>query len=166
MVVFLALAPLWHFMPTKSQRRQARLRECAALAGLFVELRDLPLPRARRERLPAVDRQLVYYGCRLRPGRGRPDERCAWFRESADGSGVRSAAGGVADEGQEARWGSLPARRDPPKEALEMPACVLAVDLGPDSCGVYWREEGDEDTVRMLAEKLRAWRDEITPQPV
>jgi hypothetical protein len=46
-----------------------------------------------------------------------------------------------------------------------MPGSVLAIDLGPASCGVYWREAGDEDTVRHLAEILRDWRDEITPPP-
>ena len=35
LILLVALAPLWHFMPTRRQKHQARLREAAALAGLF-----------------------------------------------------------------------------------------------------------------------------------
>ena len=143
-VVLLALAPLWHFAPSKGQRRVARLREAAALAGLFVEFRDLPLPPARLERLPRAERQVLYYGCRLRSQRGDPPARVAWWRE--DG-----------------RWSSRPARREAPPQAELMPSSVLAIEVGPASCGVYWREEGDEDDVANLAGILVEWRDSLTP---
>ena len=145
-VVFLALAPLWHFLPSKRQRHQASLRECAALAGLFVELRDLPLPRARLERLPAAERQVVYYGCRLRPSRSAPQRRHAWYREGGD-------------------WRDAPPREPLPALASELPPAVLAIDVGPNTCGLYWREEGDEADVREFASKLLAWRDALTPPP-
>ena len=41
-VIALALAPLSHFVPSKRQRHIARLREYAAVHGLFVEFRSLP----------------------------------------------------------------------------------------------------------------------------
>ena len=41
-VIALALAPLWHFLPSKGQRKAARMREHAAVQGLFVEFRELP----------------------------------------------------------------------------------------------------------------------------
>jgi hypothetical protein len=134
-VVFLALAPLWHFMPTKRQRSQARLREAAALAGLFVEFRDLPLPPARRERLPAAERQVLYYGRRLKPGRKKGRARSDWGREG-DGWG-----------------GSGP----PPEIAAALPDSVLALSVSDASCGCYWREEGDEETVRGIAGLLADW---------
>ena len=143
-IVLLALAPLWHFRPTRGQRRQARLRETAAMNGLFVEFRDLPLPPARRERLPAAERQVLYYGCRLRPRRGDPVARVVWWREGED-------------------WSSMPPRSALPLQASRMPAAVLAMDTSAASCGAYWRVEGDEQTVEQLAALLRDWRDEITP---
>ena len=42
-VIALALAPLGHFVPSKRQRAIARMREYAAVHGLFVEFRDLPV---------------------------------------------------------------------------------------------------------------------------
>lgn len=144
LVVLLALAPLWHFAPTKRQRSQARLRECAALNGLFVELRDLPLPPARLERMPAAERQVVYYGCRLRASGAVPTRRTAWYRNGDD-------------------WACRDGRQDPPAFVREIPDSVLAVDLGPASCGLYWREDGTEEEVLVLARDLVAWRDQLTP---
>ena len=66
LLVALAIAPLLHFLPSKRQRKQAQLRERAALSGLF--------------------------------------------------------------EG---------------------------------SCGVYWREEGDADTVDRIGAALKAWTDQV-----
>lgn len=143
-IVFLALAPLWHFMPSKRQRHQAGLREAAALAGLFVEFRDLPLPEARRARLPASERQVLYYGCRLRPARGAAPDRRTWYRDRDD-------------------WACLQGRQPPPPQVRDLPPVILAADAGRASCGVYWREEGNETLVRELAEILAAWRDELTP---
>lgn len=142
--MLLALAPLWNFLPSRRQRLQARLRECAALNGLFVEFRDLPLPSARLARLPAADRQVLYYGRRLRPQRGEPRVRTAWFRDGDD-------------------WGSLPPRTMVPAVAAELPPQVLAIEVSAASCGIFWREEGDENLVRSLAATLAAWGDELTP---
>lgn len=140
----LALAPLWHFMPSKRQRHQASLREVAALNGLFVEFRDLPLPRARLAMMPAAERQVLYYGCRLRPSRVAPTERRTWFRD--DNS-----------------WVALKGRTPAPELVSKLPESVLALESGRASCGVYWREEGDEAGVLSLAETLSSWRDELSP---
>ena len=40
-VLALAIAPLTHFLPSKRQRQIARMREYAALHGMFVEFRKL-----------------------------------------------------------------------------------------------------------------------------
>ena len=143
-MVFLALAPLWHFMPTKRQRQQATLRETAAVEGLFVEFRDLPLPDARLARLPPAERQVLYYGCRFPAKSREPRERLAWLRE-----------------GQQ--WGAVRGRSPLPKLALELPEGVLGMEVGRASCGVYWREEGGEDDVRELARILTSWRDQLSP---
>jgi hypothetical protein len=141
-VVLLALAPLWQFLPSRGQRRQARMREAAALAGLFVEFRDLPLPAARRKRLPAAERQVLYYGRRLPARRGAGRGSTAWWRE--DG-GWRS----------EQRAATLP------PVAQEMPPAVLAIGCSDSSCGCYWREEGDLECVARIASLLQRWADEL-----
>jgi len=143
-IVLLALAPLWHFAPSKRQRQQASLREAAALSGLFVEFRDLPLPEARRSRLAAAERQVLYYGCRLRPTSKAPLKRLTWYRD--------------ADA-----WTCLQGRQPPPAAVMAMPEVILAAEAGRATCGVYWREEGDVEMVEKLASHLASWRNELTP---
>lgn len=129
-------------MPSKRQKHQARLREAAAIAGLFVEFRDLPLAPQRLARLSAPDRQVLYYGRRLKPSRrdARPAQN--WYRE--------------ADH-----WVSRPPRLTAPDIAAVVPESVLALGVGEASCGVYWREEGDENTVRELASLLQQWQAQL-----
>ena len=141
-VVLVAVAPLLSFLPGKRQRQRARLREAAALAGLFVEFRDLPIPENRRRRLSAAERQVLFYGCRFGVSLRAPPPACAWYREG--------------DE-----WRSRPLRRPAPGWLSEAPAPVLAASVNAESCGFYWREEGGEDLVRELAHRLMAWRDEL-----
>jgi len=145
-VVALALAPLWHFRPTPRQRAQASLRERAALAGLYVEFRDLPLPRARRERLPASERQVLYYGLRLPTSRGAPRRPRAWWRE---GDGWRVSEG----------------RAPPPGAVASLPAWALAVGIDEGSCGVYWQEVAGPEAVDAIADALKAWRNEEAGSP-
>ncbi|EAQ97875.1 hypothetical protein [Congregibacter litoralis] len=139
LIVLVALAPLWHFMPTKRQKHQARLRETAALAGLFVEFRDLPLGPERSARLPASERQVLYYGLRLPASRKKPRIRQAWYRDNA-------------------QWRSPAGRADPPGFSEELPASVLAIAVSEESCGIFWQERGDEDTVREIAALLEDWK--------
>lgn len=150
MILLVALAPLWHFMPTKRQKHQAGLREAAAIAGLFVEFRDLPLAPARLARLAAADRQVLYYGRRLKPSRRDVRPSLAWYREAGS-------------------WSCVSARVAPPELVAELPEAVLALGVSEASCGVYWREEGDENTVRDLALLLQAWQAQLegarTPVP-
>jgi len=144
LVVGLALAPLWHFRPSPRQRTQAALRERAALAGLYVEFRDLPRPR--RERLPASERQVLYYGLRLPPSRGAGRRARAWWRE---GGGWR------ASEGREA----------PPGAVASLPDWALAVGIDEASCGVYWHESAGPEAVDAIADALTAWRDAADETP-
>ncbi len=37
-----------------------------------------------------------------------------------------------------------------------LPADVVAFEITPAGCGVYWRERGDEATVRLLKDLLEA----------
>ena len=142
LIVLLALAPLWHFMPSKQQRRTARLREAAALAGLFVEFRDLPLSPARSARLSAAERQVLYYGCRLPPSRRSSRRSLVWNRIGGD-------------------WVSTPPRIAAPAVAAQCPENVLALAQSEASCGLYWREDGEVEEVENLAQLLQQWRAEL-----
>lgn len=146
LVVGLALAPLWHFRPSPRQRTQAALRERAALAGLYVEFRDLPLPRPRRERLPASERQVLYYGLRLPPSRGAGRKARAWWRER----------GG---------WRASEGRDGPPAAVASLPDWALAVGIDEASCGVYWQEAAGPEAVDAIADALTAWRDAVDGTP-
>lgn len=139
-VLVVALAPLWHFKPTKRQKHQAAMREAAALSGLFVEMRDLPLPAAQLERLAASERQVLYYGCRLTSSLHALDGKQSWWRRNAD-------------------WESNPRRVEAPEILSRLPQSVLAIACSNDSCGFYWREEGSVEEVRELAGILFDWRD-------
>ncbi|GAB3272050.1 hypothetical protein [Parahaliea aestuarii] len=140
-VIAVALAPLSHFMPSKQQRKQARLREAAAVQGLFVEFRDLP--RNSAPGAGAVRADTLYYGLRLRPSRGRERRRGAWLQE----------------EGQ---WRPLGETRTVPEELLAMPETVLAASVDEGSCGIYWREAGDLSTVAELRRLLGDWGQQLT----
>ncbi|MFK8043181.1 hypothetical protein [Congregibacter sp.] len=142
LVLLLALAPLWHFMPTKRQKHQARLRECAALAGMFVEFRDLPLGAERLARLSASERQVLYYGLRLPVSRKSPRERRAWYRDQQE-------------------WRSVSGRVSAPGITQNLPVSIQAVAVSEESCGIFWQEQGDEDLVREIAALLESWRDDL-----
>jgi hypothetical protein len=139
--VLLAVAPLLQFLPSRRQRQQAALREAAALRGLFVEFRDLPLPPSQRERLSAADRQVLYYGRRLSASRARARASRHWWRGGEDWRGD--------------------GREPPPSIAADLPAGVLALGVSEASCGVYWREEGDVNCVDGIAAALARWAEDI-----
>lgn len=75
-VVTLAVAPLIHFLPSKRQREVARIREFAAVQGLFVEFRDVPVSGG----VPTATRNLIYYGKRLPSSRANAVESAAWVK--------------------------------------------------------------------------------------
>ncbi|MCX2976330.1 hypothetical protein [Candidatus Marimicrobium litorale] len=133
-VVALALAPLSHFLPSKSQRRTARLREYAALSGLFVEFRDVPGAALA----PRPSAPVIYYGKRLRPARGKPSDACAWL-SSAQG------------------WQSVGSRRAAPDALDHLVVEVLAVGADEFSCGIYWTESAGEDAIDQIVAFLEQW---------
>lgn len=136
-VIFLALAPLSHFVPSKRQRKIARMRERAALGGLFVEFRRPPEAVAR-----LLDRRQpgepIYYGKRLPPAR----------------NGKAAAAFWVRDEGQ---WRGVKHRNSLPDFLPTLPLDVFAASVDEGSCGVYWREQGEDSEVDLIEAALTVW---------
>ena len=80
-VIALALAPLSHFVPSKRQRHIARLREYAAVHGLFVEFRSLP--GTARER---ADGHTIYYAGLPCQGGQPPGLAARWLRLAGPGA--------------------------------------------------------------------------------
>ena len=142
-VVALAIAPLLHFLPSQTQRRQTELRDAAAQGGLFVEFRDLPGYAPRLERMSRHERQVVYYGVRLPASAGGTGARQSWWR--------------VDDN-----WRGAPERlRLLPSALQALPEAVLAAGIDNNSCGVYWREDGSEEDVGQIIRCVRAWRADL-----
>lgn len=141
LVVGLALAPLSHFFPSKRQRLVARMREYAAVHGLFVEFRDLPV----RGTGPQIERksQIIYYGIRLPPSRDRARSKLSWL---------------PGDDG----WAGLGHREPVPAAACGLPASVDALGMDEGSCGIYWQEQGEEADVEKIVAALREWAEALS----
>lgn len=138
-VIALALAPLSYFAPSKRQREIARMREYAAVHGLFVEFRDLPgIPESAAPRRQVRTGDIIYYGKRRDPRRADGMQAGAWLRDT---QGWRSLRRGTAV----------------PCELQQLPAGVLAASADGHSCGVYWQESGGVDSVRQIVRLLDAW---------
>lgn len=137
-IVALAVAPLAHFLPSKRQRAVARMREYAAVHGLFVEFRDTPV----RAGEPRSSGQVIYYGKRLPASLATPVTSTAWAKTR---EGWRCVGGRV----------QTPA----PVEALAVE--ILAASVDPSSCGVYWNETAGEEAVEQIRQALERWSELI-----
>jgi hypothetical protein len=133
-VIVLALAPLGHFLPSKRQREIARMREYAAVHGLFVEFRDMPNIGGA----PVPMREVIYYGKRLPNKRANPVDSAAWVR---------------TQEG----WRSAGRRLPVPGPVQELPSDIIAASVDPSSCGVYWAESTGEGGVEHIRQILERW---------
>jgi hypothetical protein len=142
LVIALALAPLFHFAPSKRQRRVAHLREYAAVHGLFVEFRNTPgTPEQRRlEGRPSGD--IIYYGKRLPP---------------AKGTGWVSASWVLGSNG----WRSVGKRLPAPAQLLDLGEQIIAASVDQSSCGVYWVESSGEEGVEEIRQSLEQWSEEL-----
>jgi len=135
-VIALALAPLLHVVPSKYQRRVARLREFAALQGLFVEFRSVPDGTLTvAESAGHSPGKTIYYGLRF-PTTGRMDRpRAAWV---------------YSEQG----WRSLPRGGAVPIVLEGLPSAVFAASRDEGSCGIYWQERGEEPEIRQIHQVL------------
>lgn len=141
-VVALALAPLSHFVPSKRQREVARMRERAAVSGLFVEFRPVP----GEDRVGPAERaawgDVIYYGKRLPPARSGARSKATWIRRN-DG------------------WASIGQHHNLPDSLGPLPGAIIGASVDDGSCGIYWGErvpEGQgESMVDEICRALEAW---------
>lgn len=138
-VVALALAPLGHFIPSKRQRKLARVREYAAVHGLFVEFRQAPTLGGE----PDPSKQLIYYGKRIPATITLPIETTAWVRTQSE-------------------WLCVGGRLPPPPSIEEMSAEIHAASIDESSCGVYWTEASGEETVEQIRQALTRWSELVS----
>ncbi len=134
LVIAVALVPLAHFLPSKRTREVARMREYAAVHGLFVEFRDLP---AANGSAVAV-RDVIYYGKRLPNIRANPVESAAWVRT-------------------EVGWRSVGRRLPVPASVQELSPEIIAASVDQSSCGAYWTESSGEAGVEHIRQILEHW---------
>lgn len=146
-VIAVALAPLSHFVPSKRQRKVARMREYAAVHGLFVEFRHLPGSDPARTD-SAMGRRgaqnIIYYGKRLPPSREKQSMRAAWL---------------CAQQ----QWRGVDRRTPVPAQFSLLPAEILGASVDDSSCGIYWSEVGEEAGVEQILQVLEAWSAELRP---
>jgi hypothetical protein len=133
-VIALALAPLGHFFPSKRQREVARMREYAAVHGLFVEFRDLPAA----DDAPVPLRDVIYYGKRLPNKRANPVASAAWLRSQQG-------------------WRSVGRRLPVPAAVQELSPEIIAASVDQSSCGVYWTESAGDAGVEQIRQSLERW---------
>jgi hypothetical protein len=133
-VIAIALAPLAHFLPSKRTREVSRMREYAALHGLFVEFRNMPAAGGVPVSAPGV----IYYGKRLPNMRANPIDSGCWLR---------------APEG----WRSVGRRLPVPAPVEELSGEIIAASVDQSSCGVYWTESSGEAEVERIVQILERW---------
>lgn len=141
-ILAIALVPLMQFAPSKRQRTIARLRERAALGGLFVEFREAPGSTGRPLPDGVRAQDIIYYGRRLPAAKKRARVTHAWRRDREGWLGV---------------GGYLPI----PDVLEELPSSAVAASVDPDSCGVYWDETGSLETVAEIAALLERWAEQL-----
>jgi hypothetical protein len=141
--IAVALAPLSYFAPSKRQREIARMREYAAVHGMFVEFRQVPgrYGGGLGKREGAL-RDTIYYGKRLPPSKGKGEDTLIWLLEAGC-------------------WAGLEHRSAVPPALQSLAAPVLAASVGEGSCGVYWRESGGVEAVELIRQVLESWAGQL-----
>ena len=144
LVIAIALAPLSHFVPSKRQREIARMREYAAVNGLFVEFRGVPgRDRVRSSDRDGAGRDTIYYGKRIPAAKARAVKTRAWRFENGS-------------------WVGLERRAEVPAELASLPAEVLAASVDEGSCGIYWQEAGGVENIELIRRVLEVWAEEVS----
>ncbi len=142
-VIAIALAPLTNLMPSKRQREIARMREYAAVHGMFVEFRSIPgRDSGRMKTRDHAGHDTIYYGKRIPPSKHKLEQNRAWLYEA---------------EG----WVGLQRRLAVPGSLAQLPTQVLAASVDEGSCGIYWRESGGVEAVEQIRLVLEAWAEQL-----
>jgi len=148
-VLMMVGSVMW-LKPSKGQQRQTQLRLLARQLGIDVRLCDLPQCRRARVREERPEQGVVY----RMPIFERTEPPLPEYLLCRD-----SAAAPWSVEVAAALPPRLQALVD--KACAELPVDTAALELGPQGPAVYWRERGDEDTLRRLYRTLADLRAEL-----
>lgn len=142
LIVAMVVSPLLQFAPSKRQRRVSRMRESAAVGGLFVEFRNLPEIGGVGRGSKSAGGNIIYYGKRLRPPKGKSTRQGAW-------------------QYRQGEWWCADRKQGFPASLDQLPAEIMAVSMDDASCGIYWEEVGDEAEVSQIIAALEAWSESL-----
>ena len=141
LAVALVIGPVLWMKPSRGQARQARIRLKARALGLDVRLTELPQTHRAAVRREDVRQGVVYRRVVYDP-RTVLELNHRLIRDAdtweAAGEPLPAALQRVLDQVRE-----------------QLPADVVAIELGPQGPGIYWREMGDEREVEQIAEQLK-----------
>lgn len=144
-VVLMLIGSVLWLKPSPSQQRQTKLRLLARQLGLDVRLTALPQVRRARVRGETPQQGVVYR--LLKFGEHNPDAlEYLICRANAE------------SEWETESDVTLPApiRTELDRVLAQLPSDAVAFEITPVGCGVYWRERGDEDTLRLLKQLLES----------
>ena len=142
-IVLVVAGSIMWLKPSASQQRQARLRLLARQLGLDVRLSALPQTRRARVR------------------REHPSQGVA-YRLLRFGKNAYPLEFSICRADAQSEWESESETPLPPALQAEvvrilpqLPSDAVAFEITAHGCGVYWRERGDEETVRLLQRLLK-----------
>lgn len=150
-VVLMLIGSVLWLKPSASQQRQTQLRLLARQLGLDVRLSAVPQVRRARVRGELPQQGVVYRLLKFGEHREKPieyllcraDAQSPWESESA----LKLSP-------------AVQAELD--RVLLQLPSDALAFEITPIGCGVYWRERGGEDAVRLLKQLLESMQQVLT----
>lgn len=149
-VVLMVIGSVMWLKPSASQQRQTRLRLLARQLGLDVRLSPLPQVRRARVRGELPEQGVVY--------------RLLRFGETnADTLEYLVCRANAGSEWESESTTILPAsiRAELDRLLGQLPDDVVAFEITPNGCGVYWRERGSEETLRGLKQSLESMQQAI-----
>lgn len=149
-VVLMVIGSVLWLKPSASQQRQTKLRLLARQLGLDVRLS--PLPQVRRARVRGEPQQQGVVYRLLRFGETKTDALEYLICRVDANSEWESESAAV-----------LPAsvRAELERVLAELPNDAVGFEITPVGCGVYWRERGNEDTLRQLKQLLESMQQVI-----
>lgn len=149
-VVLMVIGSVMWLKPSASQQRQTQLRLLARQLGLDVRLSALPQVRRARVRGEPQQQGVVYRLLRFGENRAEALEYLV-CRANAESE--------WESESQTVLPPSVRAQLD--HVLAQLPRDAAAFEITPIGCGVYWRERGDEDTLRQLKQLLESMQQVI-----
>lgn len=149
-VVLMVIGSVLWLKPSASQQRQTKLRLLARQLGLDVRLSALPQVRRARVRGEQPQQGVVYRLLQFGENNANPIDYliCRVNAESPWESESDSTLSPLV-------------RAELDRVLAQLPRDAVAFEITSAGCGVYWRERGDEDTLRHLKQLLESMQQAI-----